>query len=129
MQSLTRQSTVSGAVVAGQPAADCKNVDRGFTQETGASETDHSGSPGAAPNVGLTQGMVALADCLGILVAAPNIGPTRLGAWLVGGSVGWSVGRSVGWPVSRMVQEASRLHQTLMHNPQRLHPQAMLVHG
>jgi hypothetical protein len=84
VQSLTRQSTVSGAVVAGQPATDCKNVDGGPTQEMAASETDHSGSPGAALNVGPMQGMVVSADCLGIRVATPNVGPTRLGARLVG---------------------------------------------
>ncbi len=88
---------MSGAVVAGQPATDCENVDGGSTQETVASETDHSGSLGATPNVGPMQGMVALADCLGVLVAAPNAGPTRFGAQLVGWTVGWSVGRLVGW--------------------------------
>jgi hypothetical protein len=41
--------------------------------------------------------MVALADRLGICVAALNIGPTRLGAWLVGWSVGRSVGQSAHW--------------------------------
>jgi hypothetical protein len=51
VQSLTRQSTVSGAVVAGQPAANCENVDGGLMQETAASETNCSGSPGAALNV------------------------------------------------------------------------------
>jgi hypothetical protein len=62
-----------------------------------ALETDHSGSPGAALNVGPTQGMVASADCLGTHVAAPNVGPTRLGARLVGRLVGQSVGWSAGW--------------------------------
>jgi hypothetical protein len=80
MQSLMQQSTVSGAVVAGQPAADCKNVDGGLTQEIAASETGCSGSPGAALNAGPMQGMVALVDCLSILVAAPKVGLTTLGA-------------------------------------------------
>ncbi len=87
MQTLNQQLTVSGAVGAGQPAADCKNVDGGSVQETAALEMDFSGSPGAAPNVGLTQGMVALADCLGILVAVSNVGLTRMAARLVGQSV------------------------------------------
>ncbi len=123
--------------MAGQPAANCENVDRGLTQETAASETDCSHSPGAELNMGPMQGMVALADCLGIRVAAPNVGPTRLGAqlvnWLVGWLVGWSVGRlvgrPVGRPVSQMVWEALRLRQTLMCNPQHPHPQATLVRG
>ncbi len=63
-----------GAVGAGQPAADCKNVDRGLTQEMVASEMDHSGSPRAVLNVGLTQGIVAFVDCLGILAAVLNVG-------------------------------------------------------
>jgi hypothetical protein len=92
---------VSGAVVAGQPAADCENVDGGLTQETAALETDCSGSPRAALNVGPTQGVVASADRLGTRVAAPNVGPTRLGAWLVGQSVGQLVGHSVGWSAGR----------------------------
>ncbi len=87
---------MSGAVVAGQPAADCKNVDEGLTQEMAALETDCSGIPRAALNMGPTQGMVASADCLGTCVAAPNVGPTRLGARLVGRLVGWSVGWSAG---------------------------------
>jgi hypothetical protein len=88
---------VSGAVVAGQPAANCKNVDGGSTQEMAASETDCSGSPRAALNVGLTQGMVALADRLGTCVAAQNVGPTRVGARLVGRLVGWLVGWPARW--------------------------------
>jgi hypothetical protein len=113
MQSLTHQSTVSGAVVAGQPAANCENVDGGLTQEMVVSEMDCSGSPRAALNVGPVQQMVALVGCLGILVAAPNIGPTRLGAWLVSWLVSWLVGRLVGrsvnQPISWMVWEALRL--------------------
>jgi hypothetical protein len=77
VKSLTQQSTVSGAVVAGQPAADCENVDGGSMQEMAASKADHLGRPGAALNLGLTQGMVALVDCLGTRVAAPNVGPMR----------------------------------------------------
>jgi hypothetical protein len=96
MQSLTRQSTVSGAMVAGQPAADWENVDGGLTQEMAVLETDCSGSPGAALNVGPMQGMVVSADCLGTRVAAPNVGQMRLGARLVGQLVGWLVGRSAG---------------------------------
>jgi hypothetical protein len=96
VQSLTQQSTVSGAVVAGQPAANCKNVDGGLTQEMAALETDCSGSPGATLNVGPTQGMVVLADCLGTRMAAPNIGLTWLGAR----SVRCLVGRLVGWSAS-----------------------------
>jgi hypothetical protein len=100
-----QQSTVSGAVVAGQPADDYKNVDGGSTQETAALETDHSGSPGAALNMGPTQGMVVLADRLGTCMAAPNVSPTRLGAQSVERSIGRSVGRSVsrlvGWSVGQ----------------------------
>ncbi len=88
---------MSGAVVAGQPAANCKNVDGDLTQETAALETDRSGSPGAALNVGPTQGMVALANRLGTRLAAPNIGTTRLGARSVGQLVGWLVGQLAGW--------------------------------
>jgi hypothetical protein len=40
-----QQSTVSGAVGAGQPAADRKNVDGGPTQETVASELEHPATP------------------------------------------------------------------------------------
>ena len=40
VQPMTRQSTVSGAVGAGQPAADRKNVDRGPTQEMVALELE-----------------------------------------------------------------------------------------
>jgi hypothetical protein len=105
-----QQSTVSEAVVAGQPAADCKNVDGGSTQETAVLETDCSGSPGAALNVGPTQGMVAFANRLGIRVAAPNVSPTRLRAQPVGRSVGWLVSQPVGRQVSQIVWEASRLH-------------------
>jgi hypothetical protein len=83
---------VSGAAVAGQPAANCENVDRGSTQETARLETDCSGSPVAALNVGPTQGIMASADHLGTRMAAPNVGPMRLGARLVGWLVGWSVG-------------------------------------
>jgi hypothetical protein len=43
-------------------------------QETVALEMDCSGSPRAAPNVGLTQGMATWVDCLGILAAVPNVG-------------------------------------------------------
>jgi hypothetical protein len=99
-----QQSAVSEAVVAGQLAANCKNVNRGSTQEMAALEMDHSGSPGAALNVGPTQGMVASVDCLSICMAALNIGPTRLGAWSDGRPAGWPVGRSVsrlvGWSAS-----------------------------
>jgi hypothetical protein len=101
-----QQSTVSEAVVAGQPAANWENVDGGSAQERAASEIDCSGSPGAALNVGLTQGMVASADRLGIRVAAPNVGPTRLGAWSVGWSVGWTVVLSIGWLVSWLVSQS-----------------------
>jgi hypothetical protein len=97
VQSLMEQSTVSGAVVAGQPAADCKIVDGGLTPETAALETDRSGSTGAALNVGPTQGMVALVDCLGTRVAAPNVGLTRLGAWSVRRLVSRLAGRLAGW--------------------------------
>jgi hypothetical protein len=81
----------------GQPAANCKNVDGGSTQETARLEMDCSGSPGAALNVGPTQGMPASADHLATCVAAPNVGPTRLGAQWVGQLVGWSVGWLAGW--------------------------------
>ncbi len=42
---MTRQSTVSGAMGAGQPAADRENVDGGPTQETVASELEHPATP------------------------------------------------------------------------------------
>jgi hypothetical protein len=45
VQPLTRQSTVSGAVEAGQPAADRKNVDRGPTQDMVASELEQPATP------------------------------------------------------------------------------------
>ena len=45
MQPMTRQSTVSGAVGAGQPAADRKNVDGGQTQEMVASELEQPATP------------------------------------------------------------------------------------
>jgi len=45
VQTLTRQSTVSGAVEAGQPAADRENVDGGLTQEMVASELEHPATP------------------------------------------------------------------------------------
>jgi hypothetical protein len=58
-------------------------------QETAASEMGCSGSPRAALNVGPAQGMVALMDCLFTPVAVLNVGLTRLGARLVGQTVGW----------------------------------------
>jgi hypothetical protein len=51
-----------------------------------------------ALNMGLMQGMVASADHLGTRVAAPNIGLTRLGAWLISRLVGWLVG----WSASQL---------------------------
>jgi hypothetical protein len=54
VQPLTHQSTVSGAVEAGQPAADRGNVDGGPTQEMVALELDRSGSSAAALNARLT---------------------------------------------------------------------------
>ena len=45
MQPMTRQSTVSGAVGAGQPAADRENVDGGPTQEMVASELEQPATP------------------------------------------------------------------------------------
>jgi hypothetical protein len=45
VQPLTRQSTVSGAVGAGQPAADRENVDGGPTQEMVASELEPPATP------------------------------------------------------------------------------------
>jgi hypothetical protein len=45
VQPLTQQSTVSGAVGAGQPAANCGNVDGGPTQEMVASELEKPASP------------------------------------------------------------------------------------
>jgi hypothetical protein len=104
MQSLMHQSTVSEAIVAGQPAANCENVDGDLMQETATLETDGSGSPKAALSTGPMQGMVMLADCLGIHVAAPNLGLTRLGAW----SVGRPVGQLVSWLVGRMVGRSVR---------------------
>jgi hypothetical protein len=45
VQPMTQQSTVSGAVGAGQPAADRENVDGGPTQELVASELEHPAPP------------------------------------------------------------------------------------
>jgi hypothetical protein len=45
VQPMTQQSTVSGAVGAGQPAADRENVDGGPTQEMVASELEHPATP------------------------------------------------------------------------------------
>jgi len=45
VQPMTQQSTVSGAVGAGQPAANRENVDGGLTQEMVASELEHPATP------------------------------------------------------------------------------------
>jgi len=52
VQPLTQQSTVSGAVGAGQPAADRENVDGGPTQETVASELKQPATPATTGDTG-----------------------------------------------------------------------------
>ncbi len=72
VQPLTHQSTVSGAVEAGQPAADRGNVDGGPTQEMIALELDRSGSSAAALNARLTQpAMPATTDDADAWVTVP----------------------------------------------------------
>jgi hypothetical protein len=50
VQPMTRQSTVSGAVGAGQPAADRENVDGGPTQEMVVSELEQPATPATTGN-------------------------------------------------------------------------------